>query len=249
MNICIFDTETTSLDRPFCYNIGYIIVNGDNWETLCSRSFVVEQIWHNLPLFSSAYYADKRPLYISAMRARSCIMDKFGYICQQMIRDFKAFEVVKAFAFNSAFDEKVFNFNCDWYKCNNPFDNIPVSDIRGFVHHFLIDDSYKQFCEEHKYFSETGNYSTNAETVYRFISNNTDFIEAHTALHDAEIEAEILLHCVDSGANLMEDYKAFRTIERPIEKTLHVRTAEQIDYYFEYSKIRINKDKTEIVLR
>ena len=147
------------------------------------------------------------------------------------------------------FDEKVFNFNCDWYKCNNPFDNIPVSDIRGFAHHFLVDDSYKTFCEANNYFSETGNYSTTAEAVYRYISENTDFIEAHTALRDAEIEAEILLHCVDSGANLNEDYKAFRTIDRPIEKTLHVRTTEQTDYYFEYSKIRINKEKTEITLK
>ena len=248
MNICVFDTETTSLDRPFCYNIGYVIINSDDWSTVCARSYVVEQVWHNMPLFTSAYYADKRPLYVKAMRARTTIMDKFGYICQQMIRDFKNFEVSCAFAYNSSFDEKVFNFNCDWYKCNNPFDNIPIKDIRGFVHHFIIDDDYKKFCEKNNYYTETGNYSTTAETVYRFMFDN-DFEEAHTALNDAEIEAQILKVCSHFGADLNHDYKAFRSIERDIEKTLHIRTAEQTDYYFDYTKIRINKAKTEITLR
>ena len=27
MNICVFDTETTSLNKPFAYNIGYTILN------------------------------------------------------------------------------------------------------------------------------------------------------------------------------------------------------------------------------
>ena len=54
MKICVFDTETTSLDKPFCYNIGYVIIDSESWATLCRRSYVVEQVWHNLPLFSSA---------------------------------------------------------------------------------------------------------------------------------------------------------------------------------------------------
>lgn len=255
MNICVFDTETTSLDKPFCYDIGYTIINIEKQgsfyacATLCSRSFVVEQVWHNLPLFQSAYYAAKRPLYVSAMRARTSILNKFGYICQQMRRDFKQYEVEGAYAYNSDFDEKVFNFNCDWYKCVNPFDNIPIFDIRGYAHRFLIGDEYKEFCDRNGYYTDTGNYSTTAETVFRFISGNTDFDEAHTALNDSEIESEILFECVTHGAILNHEYKAFRSIEKEQEKTLHIRTVEQTDYYFDYKKIRINKDKTEITLR
>ena len=78
--ICIFDTETTSLDKPFCYNIGYIIVDIETGTTLLQRDYVVEQIWHNLPLFQSAYYANKRPLYVSRMRTRLASMSKFGYM-------------------------------------------------------------------------------------------------------------------------------------------------------------------------
>ena len=248
MKICVFDTETTSLDLPYCYNIGYVIIDADNWEVLARRSYVVEQVWHNLPLFSSAYYANKRPIYVASMKARKTVMDKYGYICQKMIRDFRNFEVELAFAYNSAFDEKVFNFNCDWYKCNNPFDNIPVKDIRGFVHNFIVDKKYKKYCDEHMLYTDSGNYSTTAEAVFRYLFDD-DFNEEHTALADSEIEASILHTCVLNGASLDGDYKTFRSITRAQEKTLHVRTAEQTDYYFDYSLIRISKDKTEITLR
>ena len=248
MKICVFDTETTSLDFPYCYNIGYVIIDTETWETLVRRSYVVEQVWHNLPLFSSAYYANKRPLYIASMKARKTIMDKYGYICQKMIRDFGNFEVEIAFAYNSSFDEKVFNFNCDWYKCNNPFDNIPIKDIRGFVHNFIVDKNYKKYCDEHNLYTDSGNYSTTAEAVYRYLFDD-NFNEEHTALADAEIEANILRECIAKGAELDGEYKTFRSITRTQEKTLHIKTPEQTDYYFEYSLIRINKEKTEITLR
>lgn len=249
MNICVFDTETTSLDKPFCYNVGYVILNTNNWEVLVRHSFVVEQIWHNLPLFQSAYYADKRPIYISAMRARTTIMDKFGYICQKMYRDFSAFNVEMAFAYNSPFDEKVFNFNCDWFKCINPFDNIPIKDIRGFVHHFIVDNNYRNFCDKNGFYSDSGNYSSTAEVVYRYVANDVNFIEAHTALNDAEIEAFILRKTIESGADLMDNYKPFRSIEKKLEKTLTITDRHGDIFQFLYEKIRINKGKTEIKLK
>jgi hypothetical protein len=250
MNIVVFDTETTSLSKPFCYNIGYVIINTDTLQNLVKKDFVVEQIWHNLPLFSTAYYAEKRPLYVSAMRARTTRMDKFGYICQEMARDFERFDVQYAYAYNSPFDEKVFDFNCDWFKCQNPFDNIPIIDIRGNVQNFLIDDSYRKFCEVNSYYTENGNYSTTAETVYRFITENTDWSEDHTALSDALIESDILIATVQTGAEYGESYQTVRSIGGPNkEKTLHIKTAEQTDYYFDYKSIRVNKEKTEIVLK
>jgi len=247
MNILVFDTETTSLDKPFCYNIGYIIVNTDTHEVLTLGDYVVEQVWHNLPLFSSAYYADKRPLYVKRLRARLAIMDKFGYICRQMSRDIKTYGVEHAYAYNSSFDEKVFEFNCDWYKCSNPLDVLKIHDIRGYVHSFIVDKTYKEFCEKHELFTETGNYSTTAEAVYRYLIDE-DFTEEHTALADAKIEADILFRCIERGAKIEYDEKVLRSIERKITKTLTLITPKET-YEFEYEKIRINKDKTQITLK
>lgn len=247
MNYVVFDTETTSLDKPFCYNIGYVIAN-ENGEILVKRDYVVEQVWHNLPLFNSAYYADKRQIYVNRMRSRSVKMDKFGYICQQMRRDFRTYEVECAFAYNSSFDEKVFDFNCDWYKCSNPFDELKILDIRGYVHCYIVSDNFKQFCEENECFTETGNYSTTAETVYRYINNDLDFEEEHTALSDSEIENEILQYTLNEGAQLGWEYPTKISIKREIEKDLTLKTPNE-ELHFKYNSIRISKDKTLITLK
>ena len=128
MNVIVFDTETTDVSKwKFCYNVGWIVYDPVADVRLVKRDFVVEQIWHNTELFATAYYATKRPIYIKAMRARQTIMDKWGYIMQTMMRDIKKYEVQCAYAYNSPFDDAVFTFNCDWFKTQNPFDNLPIT--------------------------------------------------------------------------------------------------------------------------
>ena len=51
---------------------------------------------------------------------------------------------------------------------------------------------YNDFCKANGYVTRNGNLKMTAEICYRFISNNNDFIEEHTAFSDASIEAELL---------------------------------------------------------
>ena len=253
MNIVVFDTETTSIEKPFVYNIGYTIWDTDTAEKLYKGDFVAEQIWHNRELFTTAYYAEKRDEYIARMRGRTCEMAKLGAITQKMCRVFAEFEVVAGFAYNSPFDDRVFAFNCEWFKIKNPFDNIPIYDIRGYVHKFIaFTPLYQKFCDDNQYYTESGNYSTTAETVYRFISGNTDFIEEHTALADAEIELDILLECIKRGAEWNTEYKVYRSIPRAVDKVLQVKDADGETHCFPYHRITTYKEKnnkTRIILK
>jgi hypothetical protein len=253
MRICIVDTETTSTEKPFVYNIGYMIYDTDEKAILLREDFIAEQIWHNLELFTTAYFADKREGYISAMKSQKCRLEKLGHITQRMKRLFKAYEVTAAFAYNSPFDERVFNFNCDWFKIQNPFDNIPFYDIQSYAQHFIcFNKDYQNFCDEHHFYTESGNYSQRAEHTYAFISNNPDFIEAHTALADCEIELQILLWCIDKGAEFNKEYKKYASIPRRVEKVLEVKTVDGEKVRFPYKKIVVYKEKdnkTRIILK
>ena len=251
MNIVVFDTETTSLNKPFCYNIGYAICNTDTGEILVEKDFVVEQIWHNMPLFSTAYYENKRPIYVKRMRAKKTKMNKFGYICKEMIKDFRSFNVEYAYAYNSSFDEKVFEYNCDWFKCNNPFDMIPILDIRGYVHNSIaFTQPYKDFCEHYNRFTEKGNYSTTAETVYQYITGVPEFEEEHTALADSLIELSILLITVNEyGLEYGKEYKTYSSIPRTTEKTLTVTDIDGCKHEFFYTKKTVRDNGDNIILK
>lgn len=253
MKIMVFDTETTSLEKPFVYNIGYIIYDTETQEILIKRDFVVEQIWHNRELFTTAYYSNKREGYISAMRGGKCKMKKLGHITQIMQQDIKAFEVVSAYAYNSPFDDNVFAFNSEWFKIINPFDDIPIYDIRGYAHRVIVfTTEYQKFCDDNEYYTESQNYSTTAETVYRFLTQDCEFEEAHTALADSEIELEILLHCISNGCQWNKAYKVYRSIKRDVQKHLEVKDTEGNNFIFPYNSITVYKEKenrTRIYLR
>ena len=237
MNIMIFDTETTNLEKPFCYNVGYCIYDTDTDTTLVKKDFVIEQIWSNLPLFSSAYYADKRPLYVNRMRARKVFLKKFGHVTREMINDIKNFNVVGAYAYNSPFDEKVFNFNCDWFKVINPFDTLPIFDIRGYVHNKIaFTTEFQQFCDINGFYTESGNYSTTAETLFRYIADKIDFVEEHTALSDSTIELEILKKCVQLGAEYQTEYKVYRSIPRKVDKELNIYINGELSDTYTFTK-------------
>ena len=215
MSYLVFDTETTSLDKPFCYDVGYSIFDDDNI-LITRKHYVVEQVWHNLPLFESAYYKEKRPLYVQLMRSKKAVMDKWGYIMRAMSRDIVNYNVTVAYAYNSDFDDKVFSFNCDWFKCNNPLETIPVRDIWGYVSEFISNtQEYKDFCEANSYFTDTGNYKASAEVVYRYIQHDIVFEEAHMGAYDVDIEAQILQFCFEMGALPDTDYKVVKILNRP----------------------------------
>ena len=183
----VLDTETTSLDKPFCYDLSWVIMDTSTGAVVDFKACVVEQIWHNLPLFESAYYKEKRQKYIDMMRRHDAVMDKWGYIMRKLKQDIIKYDVTEVYAYNSDFDDKVIAYNCDWFKCNNPLENVAVYDIWGYASEFITSSPlYQRFCEENERFTDTGNYKGSAEVVYQFLQDDPDFIEEHMGIFDSD---------------------------------------------------------------
>ena len=203
MKLFVFDTETISLNKSFIYNLGYCIVESETGEILVQRDFVIKQVYENKPLFATAYYANKRPLYTSKMKGKKCRKVNWGDACRIMLKDIKENGIKKVFAYNSDFDEKAFYFNHLFFKNKRrPLDYVVVNDIMDYIKPLIKTKEYKDFCKSNNYLTGSNRVKQTAEIVYRFIKNDNGFIEEHTALNDSLIESEILLYCMKNyGVN------------------------------------------------
>ena len=241
-NHIALDTETTGLEKCFCYDLGYIVFD-DDFKIIKREHFIVEQIWHNLPLFESAYYKEKREEYVKLMRAKKATMDKWGYVMGQLRRDIKQYNVVDIYAYNSNFDDKVIAFNCDWFKTINPIETLPVYDIWGYASDFITNlPEYALFCELNSLFTDSGNYKGTAESVYQYLTLDNSFVEKHMGLYDALIEAKILEYCIQHGAKFGEDHKVVKVLPRIVSKPFTIKVNNEVIYSGNYVKKYVRND-------
>ena len=95
---------------------------------------------------------------------------------------------------NKEFNGEVFYFRGCAY---------PLFDLWGLSCKYLLNnDDYKETCITNGWKTASGKYyKTSAETTYRFITNDCDFIESHTAVEDAIIESEIFTKILQATKN------------------------------------------------
>lgn len=195
-NIIIFDTETISIEKKFIYNVGYVIVSPDG-KTLVERDFIIKQIYDNKPLFSTAYYADKREYIISNLKGRRSKKISWGECCRLMLKDIETYKVTDGFAYNVKFDVSAFSFTHLFFKNKRkPLDGLQLYDIMDYLKPITETEDYINFCQEHKFLTKTGKPRRTAEVLTAFIRNNYAYKEEHMALADARIETEILFRAL-----------------------------------------------------
>ena len=190
-NKIILDTETISLQKPFVYDIGFIIVD-ENFKTLESRHFVIQQVYDNKELFATAYYSVKKPRYIKLLRLKRAEKIHYGKALQKIKHLMKKYEVNEIYAYNSPFDKRALEFTTNFYKVQNVFENKEFIDIKKLAKDLHNQIDYLLFTETHNKRTPTGRPSKTAETTYQFIINDPNFVEDHMGLQDCEIELEIL---------------------------------------------------------
>lgn len=148
-----------------------------------------------------------------------------------------AFDYFKAIKFTDKFIENAYSTNfSEWYerqkekyttpqkpqkprtKSTNSKEvftfhrvNVPIFDIWYLACKYLMNgNKFRIYCKENDFLTNSGKYySTSAETAYRYITQNTDFNEAHTALQDVEIESEILAKILQSKGKMEIGVKPF----------------------------------------
>ena len=190
----VLDTETISLEKPFVYDLGYVITN-DNGDIIAKKSYVISQVWNNKELFATAYYADKKPLYYARLKSGYSKKVGWGHAMRYLANDIKKYGITEIYAYNSKFDSRALNFMCAWYKVVNGLGGIEIQDIMNFIKPITTTQDFFNFCESNGYMTnhKIPQPQKKAETLYRYLTNNVNYEEEHTGLEDSLIELQILM--------------------------------------------------------
>ena len=194
--ILVLDTETINLEKQFVYDLGYTIADGDG-NVVMKKSYVISQVYNNKELFATGYYANKLPLYEQRLASGYSKKVGWGHAMRYLANDIKKYGVREIYAYNSRFDAKAFAFMCSWFNVSNPLGATEVLDIMDFIVPIVATKEYKEFCRLNGYMTKhkKPQPQKKAETVIRFLRQDTDFVEEHTGLEDSLIELEILMSC------------------------------------------------------
>lgn len=206
-NYIVLDTEgvdtvkndSVNAKTSLCYDIGFIVFDGKTHDKLAEYSFINTDVFKNIELMASAYYANKLPQYYAGIN-KEWILANTLEIWQTLANVCKTYNVNKIWAYNSNYDVQALNNTIATY--SNGFKTyfipygVKVCDIWDYAGSTILNTrKYINYCIKHNYITSNGNPQTSAEIVTRYLNNDNDFIENHTALQDCYIEHNILMKC------------------------------------------------------
>jgi DNA polymerase III epsilon subunit-like protein len=202
----VLDTETAPIDptmkgvaysNQLVYDIGWCVVDkkGNVYKT---RSFVVDEIFFGEPCkMRSSYFAKKIPTYYQELSENKRVAMSFENIRNILLSDMLEYNTNDIYAHNANFDYYALNNTYKWITKGEKYFYFPyktrIFDIFAMSRQVIKNrSSYGYFCEKNNYITKNNQYQLKAEIIYRYISNDNNFIESHTGLEDTLIEKEIL---------------------------------------------------------
>lgn len=205
----VIDTETCPMDKTLqevkgtnmlVYDIGWSITDRRG-KVYLTRSFVVADVFLEYKdLMKSAYYSNKIPLYWDEIKQGKRKLAKLSTIQKIFYDDIAMWDVNKIFAHNMYFDYSALNNTMRYITKSKkryffPY-GMEICDTLKMARDVIVPKAtYQMFCVENGYLDKRGNPRATAEILYRFISGDNDFVEAHTGLEDVLIEKEIMAYC------------------------------------------------------
>lgn len=206
----MLDTETCPIDTTeekvnaknmLVYDIGFCIIDkkGNVYE---KGSYIIKDIFVNEPMkMRSAYYYNKLPMYISELASGERILISLKKVRKIIHETLEKYNTNIVICHNAYFDYTSLNTTIRFLNKGKYFFDYGIEiwdTLKMFYDTIYRQKSYIKFCVENGYLTKhkTPRPQAKAETIYRYLTDNTDFIENHTGLEDTLIEKDIFVNCL-----------------------------------------------------
>ena len=149
------------------------------------------------------FFADKIPSYWDEIKSGKRILRRWYNIKRELREDCTKYGVTIACAHNAAFDNRAMNTTQRFITTSKnryflPFGIVWYDTLKMARQVLKDNENYSTFCWENEYLTKNMRLRYTAEIIYKWLSQNAEFEEAHTGLEDVKIEREIFEYLVNN---------------------------------------------------
>lgn len=202
-NILLLDVETRTVKKDI-FDIAWCIANKHGIQTY--QNYLVREVYSEEP---AQFFGDKQ---LEAYRKLNVLNTPWVDIMYKLWNDLKNYDISEVVAYNCSFDLAAISQTNQTIRGRNftMFDNIQKTDLYTvFCNAVKERKDYVNFCKSNSFYTAKGFLKTSAEIAIRFIQDNTDYVECHTALADVFDEFEIYKWVIKSKKKRVMNSQAF----------------------------------------
>ena len=214
--LMFIDTETIGTlnvkESILPFEIGMKILDLETLKVVKEKSYLVRKFFNNKYIMLSTFSATKYPNYFKKLendkRYKTMSVNDISKDIEKIISRYAIKIMV---AHNGNFDKTAMARLFEDFGVNNPFENIDLLDTMELSKIITFSKDYANYCVENKdrlnsmkdscFITNSGRVRTTAQAIYCYISNNSQFEEAHTGLEDIDIEIEIFKYSLNLLGN------------------------------------------------
>ena len=214
--LMFIDTETIGTlnvkESVLPFEIGMKVLDTETNKIVKEKSYLVRKFFNNKYIMLSTFSATKYPDYFEKLdndkRYKTMSVNDISKDIEKIISRYSIKIMV---AHNGNFDKTAMARLFEDFGVNNPFENIDLLDTMELSKIITFSKDYANYCLENKdrlnsmkdscFITNSGRVRTTAQAIYCYLSNNSQFEEAHDGLNDIDIEIEIFKKSMEMLGN------------------------------------------------
>lgn len=214
--LMFIDTETIGTlnvkESILPFEIGMKVLDTETNKVVKEKSYLVRKFFNNKYIMLSTFSATKYPDYFEKLdndkRYKTMSVND---ISKDIEKTISRYSIKIMVAHNGNFDKTAMARLFEDFGVDNPFENIDLLDTMELSKVITFSKDYANYCIENKnrlnsvkdscFITNSGRVRTTAQAIYCYLSNNSQFEEAHTGLEDIDIEIEIFKKSMEMLGN------------------------------------------------
>ena len=214
--LMFIDTETIGTlnvkESVLPFEIGMKIYDTETNKVVKEKSYLVRKFFNNKYIMLSTFSATKYPNYFEKLENDKRYKTySVNDIATDIDKTIQRYGIKVMVAHNGNFDKVAIDRLFNEFGIENVIEKLDLLDTmeiskiitfsKEYANYCIINKDIKNSINESSFITNSGRVRTTAQAIYCYLTNDSEFKEAHTGLEDIDIEIEIFKKSMEMLGN------------------------------------------------